>query len=107
MGAEKGWGLVPPGTRKSTYANADYQKAAPFASFVLDALNKVVPGKSTAKPVPYSGVQYVGIPEFQALGTVVGQSISGALAGKSSVDDALAAGQAAAKKAIDQGGYAK
>ena len=107
VGAEKGWGLVPPGTRKSTYANADYQKAAPFASFVLDALNKVVPGKSTAKPVPYSGVQYVGIPEFQALGTVVGQSISGALAGKSSVDDALAAGQAAAKKAIDQGGYAK
>ncbi|MGL4767035.1 MAG: ABC transporter substrate-binding protein [Formosimonas sp.] len=103
----KGWGSVPPGTRKSTYANAEYQKAAPFAGFVLDALSKVNPAKATAKPVPYVGVQYVGIPEFQALGTVVGQSISGALAGKSTVDQALEASQAAARKAIEQGGYVK
>jgi hypothetical protein len=28
----QGWATVPPGTRKSTYDNADYQKAAPFAA---------------------------------------------------------------------------
>ena len=101
------WGLVPPGTRKSTYANPEYQKAAPFASFVLDALNKVDPAHATAQPVPYVGVQYVGIPEFQAIGTQVGQSLSGALAGQTSVDDALKASNAAALKAVEQGGYLK
>ena len=101
------WGAVPPGTRKSTYANPEYQKAAPFAAFVNDALNKVDPAHATAQPVPYVGVQYVGIPEFQAIGTQVGQSISGALAGKMSVDDALNAGNEAAKKAVEQGGYLK
>lgn len=105
--AKGNWGAVPPGTRKSTYANAEYQKAAPYANFVLDALNKVDPAHATAQPVPYSGVQYVGIPEFQAIGTQVGQSISGALAGKMSVDDALKAGNEAAKKAVEQGGYLK
>ena len=28
-------------------------------------------------PVPYTGIQYVAIPEFQAMGTQVGQSIGG------------------------------
>ena len=107
VAALKGWASIPPGTRQSTYANPEYQKAAPFAKFVVDALNTVNPNKATAKPVPYTGVQYVGIPEFQALGTVVGQAISGALADKSTVDQALEISQAAAKKAIDQGGYAK
>lgn len=105
--AKGGWGSVPPGTRNSTYANAEYQKAAPFAKFVLDALNTVNPSKATEKPVPYTGVQYVGIPEFQALGTVVGQSISGALAGQGSVDQALQVSQAAAEKVAKQGGYLK
>ena len=103
----KGWGSVPPGTRQSTYANPEYQKAAPYASFVLSSMNTVDPMHPTSKPVPYTGVQYVGIPEFQAIGTQVGQSISGALAGKMSVDEALAASQEAAKKAVEQGGYLK
>ena len=30
--ADTGWATVPPGTRKSTYDNAEYQKAAPFAA---------------------------------------------------------------------------
>jgi sorbitol/mannitol transport system substrate-binding protein len=57
--------------------------------------------------VPYSGIQFVGIPEFQSFGTVVGQSISGALAGNTTVDAALKAGQAAANRAVVQGGYQK
>jgi sorbitol/mannitol transport system substrate-binding protein len=52
-------------------------------------------------------VQFVGIPEFQSFGTVVGQSISGALAGQMTVDQALAAGQATAERAVRQAGYLK
>jgi sorbitol/mannitol transport system substrate-binding protein len=47
------------------------------------------PTNPCIKPVPYTGVQFVGIPEFQSLGTVVGHNISGLLAGKMSVDQAL------------------
>ncbi len=104
---DEGWASVPPGTRQSTYARAEYQQAAPFASFVLKAIETADPNHPTAKPVPYTGVQFVGIPEFQSFGTVVGQSISGAVAGQMTVDQALAAGQATADRAVRQAGYQK
>ena len=44
----------------------------------------------------------MGIPEFQSFGTVVGQNVAGALAGKMTVDQALKASQAAANKAVKQ-----
>ena len=34
--AKEGWANVPPGTRTSLYANAEYQKAAPFAKMTLE-----------------------------------------------------------------------
>jgi hypothetical protein len=40
----------------------------------------------SAYPVPYTGVRFVGIPEFQSIGTTVGQNSAGALAGKMSVE---------------------
>jgi len=104
---DEGWASVPPGTRKSTYARPEYQQAAPFASFVLKAIETADPNHPTLKPVPYTGVQFVGIPEFQSFGTVVGQSISGAVAGQMTVDQALAAGQATADRAVRQAGYQK
>ncbi len=104
---DEGWASVPPGTRKSTYERAEYKQAAPFSDFVLKAIETADPNHPTAKPVPYTGVQFVGIPEFQSFGTVVGQSISGALAGQMSVDQALAAGNAAADRAVRQAGYQK
>ena len=39
--------------------------------------------------VPYDGLQNVVIPEFQDLGTRVGQQFSAAIAGQKSVDEAL------------------
>jgi sorbitol/mannitol transport system substrate-binding protein len=104
---DEGWASVPPGTRVSTYQNPNYQQAAPFASFVLKAIQTADPNDPTAKKVPYTGVQYVGIPEFQSFGTVVGQSIAGALTGQMSVDQALKAGQATANRAVKQAGYQK
>ncbi|MEY2953360.1 MAG: hypothetical protein RLZZ401_1447, partial [Pseudomonadota bacterium] len=56
---------------------------------------------------PYVGVQFAAIPEFQAIGVAVGQQMSAALAGKTSVDKALAAGQAAAEREMKKGGYYK
>jgi sorbitol/mannitol transport system substrate-binding protein len=38
-------------------------------------------------------VQFVGIPEFQDLGTKVAQEIAAAIAGSTTVDKALADGQ--------------
>jgi polyol transport system substrate-binding protein len=104
---DAGWATVPPGTRTSTYKNPDYQKAAPFGPVTLKAMQTADPTHPCNKPVPYTGIQFVGIPEFQSIGTVVGQNISGALTGKMSVDQALKDSQAAAERAVKQGGYLK
>jgi sorbitol/mannitol transport system substrate-binding protein len=101
-----GWSGVPPGTRKSTYDNPEYQKA-PFAAPTLQAMQTADPKNPCIKQVPYTGIQFVGIPEFQSFGGVVGQNISGALAGKSTVDQALKESQAAVARAVKQAGYPK
>ena len=104
---DEGWASVPPGTRKSTYANPEYKKAAPFGDFVLSAIESANPNDSSLKKIPYTGVQFVGIPEFQSFGTVVGQSIAGVVAGQTTVDAALKAGNATADRAVKQAGYQK
>jgi sorbitol/mannitol transport system substrate-binding protein len=106
--AEKeGWANVPPGTRTSLYENADYQKAAPFAKMTLDSINSADPTKPTVKPVPYVGVQFVAIPEFQGLGTQVGQLFSAALSGDTTVDQALASAQQITTREMTKAGYIK
>ena len=104
---DSGWALVPPGTRTSTYASADYKKVSPFSDFVLDAIQTADANKPTLKPVPYTGVQFATIPEFQSIGTVTGQAIAGALAGKTTSDAALDAAQAQAVRMMRQGRYIK
>ncbi|BCZ90564.1 ABC transporter substrate-binding protein [Thermus thermophilus] len=107
VGRTEGWVSVPPGTRKSTYENPNYLKAAPFAKEVLRAIQTADPTKPSAKPVPYTGIQYVSIPEFQAIGTQVGQFIAGIVAGRYSVDEGLARAQAAVEKIMREAGYLK
>jgi sorbitol/mannitol transport system substrate-binding protein len=107
VASKEGWANVPPGTRTSLYNNPEYQKAAPFAKMTLDSINSADPTKPTVKPVPYVGVQFVAIPEFAGLATNVGQLFSAALAGQSSVDDALAQAQAAAVQEMGMAGYTK
>jgi sorbitol/mannitol transport system substrate-binding protein len=51
------------------------------------------PDSPTTRPVPYSGIQFVGIPEFQDLGTRVSQQVSAAIAGQTSVGAALGQAQ--------------
>jgi sorbitol/mannitol transport system substrate-binding protein len=108
MVAEKeGWANVPPGTRTSLYENAAYKEAAPFAEPTLEAMNAADITNPSVKPVPYTGGQFVAIPEFQGLGTTVGQLFAAALAGQSSVDDALAQAQNIATREMTRAGYIK
>ena len=106
VAAKFGWGAAPPGTRKSLYANPEYAKI-PFAKLTLDSMNAADTTHPTVKPVPYTGGQFVGIPEFQGIGTDVGQDFSAAVAGTMSVDDALAAAQASTEAAMKKAGYIK
>ena len=107
VASKEGWANVPPGTRTSLYENPEYQKAAPFAKMTLDSINSADPTKPTVKPVPYVGVQFVAIPEFQGLATTVGQLFSAALAGQMSVDDALAQAQSVSVREMTRSGYIK
>jgi sorbitol/mannitol transport system substrate-binding protein len=107
VASKEGWANVPPGTRKSLYANPEYQAAAPFAKMTLDSINAADPTAPTVKPVPYVGVQFVAIPEFQGLGTAVGQQFSAALAGQVTVDQALQNAQQLSEREMKKGGYLK
>ncbi|TNC73302.1 ABC transporter substrate-binding protein [Rubellimicrobium roseum] len=101
----EGWANVPPGTRTSLYENPDYVAAAPFAQMTIDSINAADPNQPTRDPVPYTGVQFVAIPEFQGLGTTVGQEFSAALAGQKTADEALAAAQELALQEMTSAGY--
>ena len=107
VAANEGWANVPPGTRTSLYENADYLAAAPFAQMTLDSINSADPNNPTVDPVPYTGVQFVAIPEFQGIATATGQLFSAALAGQMSAADALAQAQALTVTEMTKAGYIK
>lgn len=90
-----GWAVVPPGTRQSTYDNPNYQEAAAaFAEPTLEAMLSAPiedPGTTPRPGLP--GVQFVGVPEFQDVGTRCTEQFSAAIAGTVSIDEALSACQ--------------
>ena len=97
VAAKYGWSAVPPGSRTSLYSNPDYLKAAaPFANITLQSIDGTDPDHPTVNPVPYVGVQYVDIPQFETLGMTVGQQIAGAIAGTESVSQAISSAQSQA-----------
>src|SRR5467141_67094 len=97
VGTKLGWGRVSPGTRTSTYAIPEYQSAAgAYAQVTLDSISHADVTHPTVDPVPYIGVQYVDIDEFQQLGDQVSQEFAKVLAGGETVDQALAKAQALA-----------
>ena len=97
VGQKLGWAHVPPGTRTSTYALPEYQQAAGgFAQVTLDSIAHADVNHPTVDPVPYIGVQYVDIDEFQQLGDQVSQEFAKVIAGNETVDQALQKAQALA-----------
>lgn len=101
----EGWVAVPPGTRLSTYAIPEYRAAAPFSPFVRDAIASArVPSQP---PRPYSSIQFVGIPEFPAIGHQVGSEVAQALMGRRSVEQALRNAQERVLRQMVASGYLK
>jgi sorbitol/mannitol transport system substrate-binding protein len=108
VGNQLGWARVPPGSRLSTYQIPEYkQAAAAFADLTLKSIDQADVTNAGTQPRPYTGVQYVLIPEFQSLGTAVSQEISAAIAGRETVDQALQKGQQQANQVAKEAGYQK
>lgn len=104
---QDGWRAAPPGTRTSLYENADYKEAAPFAEMTLESINAVDTNKPSVQEIPYTGAQFVSIPEFQGIGTAVGQQFSAALAGNVSAEQALSSAQQLTQREMMKAGYIK
>ncbi len=105
VAAKDGWANVPPGTRTSLYENKNYLDAAAFSDEAKAAMDAADITKPTVKPVPYTGGQFVAIPEFQSIGTSVGQLFAAVVAGQSTVDDALAQAQSSTTREMRRAGY--
>lgn len=103
VGETLGWTRVPPGARNSTYEIPEYvEAAAAFAPITLEVMNSVDPVQPGVNPQPWVGIQYVTIPEFQDVGNQVAQLVADAIAGRTTVEDALAEGQKIAQVAGDK-----
>jgi len=98
-----GWASVPTGQRASTYDIPEFKAVAGFAAAEMAAIDSAAPEATDLKP--YVGVQFVAIPEFPEIGSAFGQEMAAALSGAKSVEDALAAAQAAAVSIMNEAGY--
>ncbi|MBX6763806.1 MAG: sugar ABC transporter substrate-binding protein [Rubrobacteraceae bacterium] len=106
VGRKLGWERVPPGTRYYTYRSTPYRHK-PWAEIELNSINTADPQHPTKQPVPYTGIQYVEIPEFQDFGDAVGRYLAALIAGKISVDQFVKEAQQEVLTAVRQGGYLK
>ncbi|MDT0681883.1 sugar ABC transporter substrate-binding protein [Roseicyclus sp. F158] len=102
---EEGWRAAPPGTRTSLYENPEYQEAAPFAEMTLNSMSSVDTSAPSVQEIPYTGAQFVAIPEFQGIGTAVGQQFSAALAGQTTAEQALQNAQTSTNREMERAGY--
>ncbi|MEF9915402.1 hypothetical protein RJT17_35355 [Streptomyces sp. P5-A9] len=101
IGLWRALGAVPTGSRRSLYANPEFRKASAgwYRQEYLAETNSADPRNPGVSPRPYTGIQYVDIPEFADLGDKVSQEISSAIAGRQSVDTALRKSQELAQAA--------
>ena len=103
VASKYGWTAVPSGTRTSLCSNPSYLATAKaFAPIAIASIDGTDPDHPTVNPVPYVGIQYVDIPQFESLGVQVGQQIAGAIAGTELVSQALNTSQADASQYIPQ-----
>ena len=104
VAANEGWANVPPGARTSLYENPNY-KDVPFAQMTLDSILAADPTNCCVQPTPYTGVQFVAIPEFAGIATEVSQEFSAVYAGQQSIEEALEKAQALTNDAMEAAGY--
>ncbi|MDO6567251.1 extracellular solute-binding protein [Alteromonas sp. 1_MG-2023] len=94
---------APAGTRHSTYTSS-YLSAIPYARYEYDALLATDVDNLN---VPTTGNQFVPIPEFTALGYLVGVQVNLAVKQLQSVDEALKAAQYQSEAVMKRAGYYK
>ncbi len=103
VGNTLGWSRVPAGKRASTYEIPEYLEAASaFAAPTKAAIEAADPANPGVQPRPAIGIQFVDIPEFPDLGTQVSQDVSAAIAGQTTVGEALDKGQRIAEDVAER-----
>lgn len=103
VAAELGGSSVPSGKRISTSDIPAYQQAAgPFVDAAAEAIGAADFNDPGTQPRPAPGIQYIAIPEFADLATSVSQGVSAAIAGQTSVEQALEEGQRLAQAVGDR-----
>lgn len=105
VASHEGWIFAPPGTRTSLYNNPSYRAAAFFSGNTLSAIIAANPRQPTVQPAPYTGTQFVAIPEFQRIGNAVGQIFAAAIVGQMSVDQALISANDLSLREMTRAGY--
>ena len=72
----------------------------------LQAILSADQERPTQPPSPYVGIQWVGIPEFQAIGTAVAQEVARVLAPQpAGIDEVLARAQKLTERKVREAGY--
>lgn len=90
VGNEIGWPNLPPGSRASTYEIPEYAAvAAAFGPLTVEIMNDVNPSQPGVNPQPWTGIQFVSIPEFQDIGNRLAQDLAPVFAGTASAADVL------------------
>jgi sorbitol/mannitol transport system substrate-binding protein len=90
VASQLGYGSVPSGVRASTYADPGYKEYAKgYADLVLSIIEAQDPTKCCVDPVPYKGLQFVGVPEFVTLGDNVTKELANVIAGNEKIEDAI------------------
>ena len=90
VGNEIGWANVPPGSRASTYEIPEYQEAAAaFADITVEVMNDVNPDQPGVNPQPWTGIQFVSIPEFQDIGNRLTQDLAPVFSGEADAQEVL------------------
>lgn len=71
---------------------------------VPQSMQDADPEHPTVQPAPYEGIQYVGIPSFQSIGTAVGYQMNDALTGDITATKALENSQWVTGRVIERAG---
>ena len=105
VGEELGYNRVPPGTRNSTYQTPYGENS--WTEVELTSIETADLDNPTRDPVPYKGIQYIPIPEWQQLGDAVGRLSASVVTGDLSVTEMQDRAQAEALKVAKEGQYLK
>jgi sorbitol/mannitol transport system substrate-binding protein len=97
---------TPPASRSSTYKLPAY-KNAPYAAMTLKTLEAIDFTHPTLDPVPYTGLQYIAIPEFADAGTQMTQYLADYVVDKITLDEAIRKTNDLFNQVAKDGGYQK